>query len=166
MMTVGLWSRRMGRLTANPSRAIYGTIVATALIAATSAYDNNPGHIARATIATLLVFWLAHAYSQVLEHGLRHRRFHRSVIRDALSEEFALVEGPALAIVLLVLGALGWIGGGLAIDLALANGVVQLMVWGTAVGRRFDRSWPVAVAVGLLNAAVGGVVILLKALLH
>src|SRR5437762_8401301 len=159
-------SRRRARLLANPSRAIYGTIVATALIAATSAHDSDPARLAAAVVLTLLVFWLAHVYAQVLEHGLRQRHLHAHLVRSTMSEEFAMVEAPGLSVVILLIGAAGWIGPQLAVNLALANGIVQLTLWGVAVARQLGRTWPVAVVAGLVNAGFGIVVVTLKALLH
>ena len=56
-------------LVASPRSAIYGTILATAVIAATAGHE-PPGFILAATAATLAVFWLAHVYADILEHEL------------------------------------------------------------------------------------------------
>jgi small neutral amino acid transporter SnatA (MarC family) len=63
-------SRRLALLAANPRGAVDGTVVATAVIAATARHQ-PPGRILAATIATLLIFWLAHVYADFLDHGLR-----------------------------------------------------------------------------------------------
>jgi hypothetical protein len=162
----GLWSGRQARLTTNASRAIYGTIVATALIGAVSAHENNPGRIALAVLVTLLVFWLAHVYSGMLEHGLRQQHAAPAALRATMADEFAMVEAPVLSIVILLLGWLGWLGDRLAINLALANGVVQLFLWGVAVARRWGRPRLAALVAGLVNAGFGMVIVLLEALLH
>jgi hypothetical protein len=162
----GPWSGRRERLTANASRAIYGTIVATALIAALGAQGTGPGRIALTITTTLLVFWLAHVYSGILEHGLKYRRLHARLVRTTMAEEFVMVEAPGLSVALLLVGAAGWIDSRLAINLALANGVVQLSLWGFTVARRSGRSWPAAVVAGLVNAGFGVAIVLLEALLH
>ncbi|HKD96666.1 MAG TPA: hypothetical protein VKB69_03595, partial [Micromonosporaceae bacterium] len=65
-MTRGrFWPRELTRLTTNPARAIYGTIVATAVTAASSEHEPI-GTIAAAVTVTLVVFWIAHVYSAVL----------------------------------------------------------------------------------------------------
>lgn len=51
---------RLAIVAANPRGAIYGTIVATAVIAASAAGGKSPALILVATVATLVVFWLAH----------------------------------------------------------------------------------------------------------
>ena len=50
--------RRLAVVAANPRGAIYGTIVACAVIAATAAGGKSSALILTATVATLLVFWL------------------------------------------------------------------------------------------------------------
>jgi hypothetical protein len=160
-----LLRRRLAKLAAHPSGAIYGTIVATALIAATAAHEDDPGRIAIGVIVTLLVFWIAHVYANVIEYGLRHAG-RRANLRAIMTDELAMVEAPALSIVLLLLGAIGLLSHGLAVNLALANGVAQLLFWGIAVARRAGRPWPLALLVGAVDAAFGVLIVVLKALLH
>ena len=159
-------SRRLARLAANPSGAIYGTIVATAVTAAASAHDETPARIAAANVLTLLVFWLAHVYSEVLAHRLRGAEFRVSVVRTTMANELPMIEAPALSIVFLLLGALGLLDDQLAINLALANGVAQLFIWGIVVARRLGWSWPASALSGVVDASFAVVIILLKALLH
>jgi len=160
-----LWSRRLARLAANPSGAIYGTIVATSVVAA-GAHDTSPGKLALATAMTVLVFWLAHIYAQVLQRGLHDQRHHADVIRTTVVEELAMVQAPGLSILILALGAMSWIDDRLAINLALANGVAQLLLWGIAVARQLGLSWSAALVAGLVDASLGVLIIMLKALLH
>jgi hypothetical protein len=57
-----------------PRAAIYGTIVASAVIATTAGGHESAELILEATLATLLVFWLAHVYADFLGHRLRRAR--------------------------------------------------------------------------------------------
>ena len=50
-----------------------------------------------------------------------------------------MLAAPALSVVFLLLGALGLLDEELAVQLALWNGVVQLLGWGTGAGRRGRR---------------------------
>jgi hypothetical protein len=117
-------------------------------------------------VVTLLVFWLAHVYSAILERGLLQGRLRGSAIRDTVVDELAMIEAPVLSVLFLLLGAAGLLDHRLAVNLALANGVVELYAWGVAVARRLGWSWPAALAFGLVDAAFGVVIILLKAVLH
>jgi hypothetical protein len=156
----------VARRGANPSGAIYGTILATALITAASGHEDDPGRIALTVGLSLLVFWLAHVYTDVLEHGLRHAELHPTVVRATMVREFALVEAPVVSLAILAVGGFGWIDPHLSVTLALANGIVQLLLWGVTLARRLGRPWPSALLVGLVNTLFGLVVVALKTLLH
>ena len=149
-----------------PRGAIYGTIVATAVIAATAAGGKSPELSLAATVATLLVFWLAHVYADFLDHGLRHGSSDLKVLVSIMGQELAMLAAPALSILSLLLGALGLFSEGLAVRLALWNGVVQLVGWGIEVGRRRGQAWPAALLTGLINGTFGLVIIVLEVLLH
>jgi hypothetical protein len=151
--------RGLAIVAANPRGAIYGTIVATALIAATAAGGKSPELILAATVATLLVFWLAHVYADVLDHGLRHGRADLKVLGSIMVQELSMLAAPAPSILFLLLGAVGLFGERLAVLLALWNGVVQLVGWGIDVGRRRGQAWPAALLTGLINGAFGLVIV-------
>jgi hypothetical protein len=158
--------RRLSIIAANPRGAIYGTIVATAVIAATAAGGKSPGLILTATVATLVVFWLAHVYAEFIDHGTRHGSSNMRTLASIMSRELSMLAAPALSILFLLLGGLGLLGEGLAVGLALWNGVVQLVGWGMDVGRRHGQSWPKALVTGLCNGAFGLVIIVLEVFLH
>ena len=52
-----------------PRAAVYGTIAASAVIAAAAVGHLSAAHILVSTLATLVVFWLAHVYAGLLDHG-------------------------------------------------------------------------------------------------
>jgi hypothetical protein len=158
--------RKLALIAANPRGAIYGTIVASAVIAASAAGGKSPDVILGLTVATLLVFWLAHVYSDFVDHGVRHGSSALRVLTSIMGQELSMLVAPALSILFLLLGAIGLLGEPLAVRLALWSGVIQLFGWGIDVGRRRGRAWPVAVLVGLVNAAFGIIIILLEVLLH
>jgi hypothetical protein len=158
--------RRLTIVAANPRGAIYGTIVASAVIAASNAGGKSPDLILTLTVSTLLVFWLAHVYAHFLDHEVRHDRTRWRVLSSIMGQELSMLAAPALSILFLLLGALGLLNEPLAVRLALWSGVIQLFGWGIEVGRRRGRAWPAAVLVGLINAAFGVIIILLEVLLH
>ena len=63
-------SRRRRWSASDASGAIYGTIAATAVIAATARHQ-APGRVLALTVATLAIFWLAHVYAEALSHHLQ-----------------------------------------------------------------------------------------------
>src|SRR5215212_3455051 len=99
-------SRRRAIIAANPRGAIYGTIVATAVIAATAGHA-PPGRVLAATVATLVVFWLAHVWAEFTAHGLHEPSPDLKVVPAIMTQELSMLAAPALSILFLVLGALG-----------------------------------------------------------
>src|SRR6266567_1480832 len=156
------WPRRLGMLAASPRGAIYGTILATAVIAATAGHE-PPGFILAATLA---VFWLAHVYADILEHELGQVGFDLKVVPAVMARELSMVAAPALSILFLLLGVLGLLDEGLAVGLALWTGVAQLVGWAIEAGRRHGRSRPAMLLGGVINGAFGVGIIGLEALLH
>src|SRR5262245_33148314 len=152
-------------IAANPRGAIYGTIVAAAVIAAAAGHEPLR-LILGATIATLLVFWLAHVYADLLDHGLRQTGNDLKVIPAIMTRELSMLAAPALSILFLLLGALGLVDERLAVRLALWSSVVQLVGWGIDVGRRNGRAWPASLLAGVINGIFGVGIIVLEALLH
>ena len=154
---------------ANPARAIYGTILSTALIAA---YSEDPGsdplQVAVAVIAAALVFWLAHVYAEAIADGAGAGpgRPGRRPSAPGMRSEWPLVLGALPPVVPLLLAPLGLLSDDAAEDLALIVGIAVL----TICGKRdhlapAPRAGPVAVSV-LASAFFGLVIVGLKALVH
>jgi hypothetical protein len=159
-------SRRLAIIAANPRGAIYGTIVACAVIAAAAAGGKSADRILAITVATLLVLWLAHVYGHLLDQQVRHDRTRWQVLGSIMIQELSMVAAPALSILFLLLGTLGVLNEPVAVRLALWTGVVQLFGWGIEAGRRRGRAWPAALLAGLINGVFGVVIIILEVLLH
>lgn len=157
---------RRARLDTNPSEALYGILAAMAVVAAENDGTVDPAHMAWSTVLTLLVFWVAHVYTNVLEHRLVHRHGGVAVVREIAVRELPIAEAPAPVVVVLGLGAAGLLAPRFAANLALATGVVQLFLWGLAGGRGYGRSWPASVGTGLVDAALGVAVVGLKVVVH
>ncbi len=160
------WSRRLAEVAANPREAIYGTIVAMGVIAAAADGDEPARIILADTVATLLVFWLAHVYVDVLANKVHEAGPGRTVVPAVIARQFSMVAAPALSLLFLLLSVLGLLDEGLAVTLALWSGVAQLVGWGIAVARKPGRSWPAALLGGAINGVFGLVIVGLEALLH
>jgi hypothetical protein len=113
--------------------------VATAVIAATGP-EGPPALVLAATVATLLVYWLAHVYADFLDQGLRQPGFDLRVIPPVMGRELAMLVAPAESILLLLLGALHVLDEELAVRLALWSGDLQPLGWGPDLGRRHGQA--------------------------
>ena len=146
--------------------AIYGTIAAMAVIAGT-AKEPEHGKTLTLTIATLLVFWLAHVYAHALAHHLRGaKRLDWSVVRAAMVEEWSLLQGPVPLLLLLTLGELGVLEERQSVRLALWLGVVELVTWAVLYARRQRWNWLTSLTAGAVNGAFGLVIVVLEVVVH
>jgi hypothetical protein len=147
---------------ADNTPAIYGSLLVTTLVAVQWKADAAPELIGLSLVIGVGVFWLAHAWAEVV-----NRRIRGSI---GFSEAWSIALGEAtmlLAVVvpgvLLGLHRFGGVSVDLAIGLALAASLVQLFLWGLAVGRAANESWPVAVGIGLVDFTFGVLIVVLKA---
>lgn len=150
------------RFLAHSSRAVYGTIVATAALAATDvAFDEwDSWQFLGTLVVTLVVLWFAEVYSHAIgdqdDHGLGER------IREAANEHWAVLEPVVPLGIPLVLGGLGLVSAGLALTLSLFVGVVALGVWGGLATIDRGSTVPRAVGAGVVSACIGIIIIVLK----
>jgi hypothetical protein len=148
--------------------AIYGSIVATALIGALAEAHVSSRDITLSVLATMVVFWIAHTWAAVAGERIhmRHRlSWHR--VRALADEEWPMVEAGFAPLAALLLGWLGLVADGTAAKIAVAFGVIQLLAWGFFLGHRVYRTWHGALLAGLGNGVLGLVLVLLEmAVLH
>jgi hypothetical protein len=145
--------------------AVYGSIVAAALIEAFRADHVDAEDIALAVLTTMTVFWLAHVWSGIVGDRIHHgSRLQVGRLIRIGRAEWPLVQASFAPVVVLMLGWAGVYSNATAARLALGVCVVQLFGYGMIVGRQAYHRWPQAVVAGLLNAALGLVLIELEVL--
>lgn len=140
--------------------AVYGSIVAAALIGAFRQEHASSEATALALLSTLLVFWAAHVWSAIVGErialGIHFTFRHGAEIARA---EWPLIEASFAPAAFLLLGWAGVFADRTAATAALAVCVLQLFAWGLVVGHRaYDRVWMV-LASGAANALLGLVLI-------
>ena len=153
---------------ANPARAIYGTILVMAVISGLS-HDEDIGSakLIAAVCATTLVFWIAHVYAEILGRRLEgEEQFAWASIRVVMRGEWPIVEAALLPVLALLVGVVGIVDTDTAVNIAIGAGVVELFAWGIAAGRKLELSTGATVLAGVVNGALGLVIVLLKVLVH
>jgi hypothetical protein len=153
---------------ANPARAIYGTILVMAVISGLS-HDEDIGSakLIVAVGATTLVFWIAHVYAEILGRRLEGEgHFAWTAIRAVMRSEWPIVESALLPVLALLIGVVGIVETDTAVNIAIGAGVVELFAWGIAVGRKLKLSTGATIVAGVVNGALGLVIVLLKVLVH
>jgi hypothetical protein len=145
--------------------AVYGSIVAAALVEAFRAEHVSSEAIALAVLTTMTVFWLAHVWSGIVGDRIHHgpQLQVRRLIRIGRAE-WPLVQAAFVPVVALMLGWADVYSDATAAKVALGICVAQLFIYGMIVGRQAYHRWPQAVVAGLLNATLGLVLIELEVL--
>jgi hypothetical protein len=141
---------------------IYGAIITAAIL------DTAGGHLSTAALVvsvviTLLVYWIAEEYAEVLgEQAAGGRLPGRASIRAALLSTWPMVTASYLPLLAVVLAGLTGASALTAANVGLAVAVVLLTVHGWLAGRAAQlQGWRLGWATSIA-AALGLVMILLK----
>ncbi len=148
--------------------AIYGQIVVTSTLAVLS-HDSSLSAIAilLSLLATMLVLWIAHVYSELLaERVHKGRKLRGHEITAAAAHDWPLVQAVAPAAVTLTLAWIGLWSTDTGVTLGLGLGVLSLFGWGLVIGRRSQFNWPRTVVVASFSSALGLAIIALELLVH
>jgi hypothetical protein len=149
------------------SAGVYGSILAAALVGAMFEDSAAPRSMTLSLVASIVIFWLAHAWSEVIgERVAVGRLFDPARIRALAAHEWPLVESgmlPALAL------ALAWVGlysRDIGVTLALVVCILHLVGWGVLAGHRTQPSWPAALVVGAIDGALGLGIVAIEISIH
>jgi hypothetical protein len=159
--------RRLWRHWGTPA-GIYGTIVYASVIAASSVSNDDAGsamEILVFSLVSIVVFWLAHVYSDALGfHGDADRLGDRmrDSLRYAVGESGGMLEAAVIPSVPLLLGSLGIVPSDVGVGLALWLCVLMLALLGFLVFLVRGRSLWVCLAGAVVTGLFGVVVIILK----
>jgi|SRR5215217_1146955 len=158
----------LGRRRNAAARAIYGTILATAVIVALSKDEAaSAGGLAAAVAGTAIILWLTHAYADLMGEraGNRDASSWRSP-KTVFADEWPMAESALPPIMALALGALDVLSRDTAVSAALVVAVAELMLWGYVAGRRMGAGTAGATGAAMVNGILGGLIVALTALIH
>lgn len=145
------------------AEAVYGTVLTVGLISAYSLYNPTlPVLIAR-TIGTVLVFWGAHVYAEIV--GNRAMSW-REAVREGLQRSAGLLWALIVPVACLTVAVFLGLSMNVAVDISLWGGVVSLAILGWWAARQRNASTVVKVATAAATAGMGLALIALKALVH
>jgi hypothetical protein len=148
--------------------AIYGAILAAAVIAALSEDSGaGPLELVGATVSTSLVFWLAHVFARYVgERAGDWDPAEWHSVPQLLVQEVPIVAAALLPAAVLGLAQLDLLSRDDAVTVALASGVLELSGWGAIAGHH-ERWGPGAVVLGSAVATgLGLLMVFLKVLVH
>lgn len=146
------------------THAIHGTVVGAAAMAAASAHGTL-GEVAVTVLVTVAVYWAADRYARVLSVAV-HGPGRLGKLADVLRRGLPMIEAAYTP--LLVLLAVALVSGNLQLGVLTALSVTILLLGGLghAAARRAGGSRAGAFGWGLVSAALGVVIALLKVSLH
>jgi hypothetical protein len=150
------------------SGGLYGTVLVLAVIIALSKSGKAETAILLGGILiTSLVFWVVHVYADTLAARVRTPgRGWGATISHHARHELPILEAPVAPAIPLVLGTVGVLSRHTASWAAIVVCLVALFAWGLAVARALGYRGVLAVGLGLLNVGLGGLMVLLKVLVH
>ena len=145
----------------NYAPAVYGSLLVATLVAVQWRAEVVPELIGLTLVTSVAVFWLAHAWSEIVNRRVRGPVGGRDIATIALAEATML---SAIVVPGLLLGLPRFLGVDvdIAIGLALLASLVQLFLWGLVVGRAAHGTWPMALGVAIVDLALGILVVGLK----
>jgi hypothetical protein len=151
----------------NFAAAVYGSILAAGVVASLDVGDVHGGAMTVALGGTMLVFWLAHVWSEAMADRMSDPRpYTWRRVRAVAAWHWPMVQASVAPLAALVLADVGVWSLDTAVTVALALSVAQLAGWGIAIGRRTFGSWPAALLSGAVDALFGVVLIVLKTFVH
>jgi hypothetical protein len=144
---------------------IYGAIVTAAIITATGG-ELPTAALVVAVVVTLLVYWLAEEYAELLGEQAEGGRLPTwPYIRGVLASTWPMVTASYLPLLALVVARLAGASALAAANVGLAVAIVLLMVHGWTAGRSAHLHGRQLLLSASVAAALGIVMILLKNLI-
>jgi hypothetical protein len=151
----------------NPAPAVYGLITVGALLSAESAKRQTYGETVAGVVLALLIFWMAHSYSEFtarrLEEGAKLRL---TDLARTMGQQLSILAGAAvpLAIVLVWWITSGSLTGAVAAAVWVAAGMIVIVETLAALGAHLSgRALAGQIALG---AVLGLLVVALNFVLH
>jgi hypothetical protein len=143
--------------------AVYGSLLVTTLLAIQWRGDAKPELIGLSLLISVGAFWLTDVWSEIVAHRVQGPIDARTAGRLARSQATMLTSVIVPGIILGLPRFFG-VDVDFAIGAALLVSLVQLFLWGLAVGLAAHGSRLLALGVALVDCGIGVVVVVLKVL--
>lgn len=146
--------------------AIYGSLLVTGIVAVQWRTDVSTDAISLTVIISVVVFWLAHVWSEIVNRRV-HGPIGQADVREAALDEASMLSSLIIPAIALAVGPRLGLSVDNTIEIALALCIGQLFLWGVIVGRAAHRGWVLPLIVALVDSLLGIVLVALKvAVLH
>jgi hypothetical protein len=149
------------------ARVIYGAIIGLALVVALEAHPPTAGQATVAVLGAAVAVGLAEIYSELIGTEARTRRpIERRQLRTAAGDALPVVFGAGFPAIFFALATAGVMDTAPAFTLSKWTGLGLICVYGFVAGRLSGSGIGGALLHAAAVGAIGGLLILLKALLH
>ena len=150
----------------NYAPAIYGSLLVTGIVAVQWRAEASTDPIAATVVISVVVFWLAHVWSEIVNRRVRGR-IALEEAREVALDEASMLASLLLPAIVLAVGPRVGLSVEMAIEIALIVCISQLFLWGVVVGRAAHGGWVLPLVVAIVDSLLGIVLVALKvAVLH
>ena len=151
----------------NPARLVYGVLAIGAVLAAESGSHEDYLDTAASAVIAILLYWLAHAYADVLGHRLTaHARLSIAVLGRALQDEAAILMGSVLPLLALLICWTFGVALATGVEAALWTTVGSLIAFELIAGLRAKSSPRELIFEAGVGITMGLAIVALKVVLH
>jgi hypothetical protein len=150
------------RVSRRRAAGIYGTII-TAAVLASAGKALPTAALAVAVLVTLLVYWAAEQYAELLGEQAEHGHLPTwPRIRSGLAGTWTMVTACYIPVLALIAARLLGASASVAANIALTVALALLIIHGWAAGRAAELRGSQLVVVTLIAGGLGAVMIVLK----
>lgn len=151
----------------NFGAAVYGLIAVSGLLAAETASRETYAKTVLGVVVALLLYWLAHAYSEFVYHRVEaHEKLTRAGLVRTLRWELPILIGAAPPLIEVLIA---WVVGaslGTGITIALWVSAATILVAEVIAGLQAELTARQVVMQALVGTALGVLVLVLRLVLH
>jgi hypothetical protein len=150
----------------NGEGVITGTVVSAAVIAASAGHLTDDTRLILAILGSVFIYWLAHLHARTLGDAVVHRAHPMSALREALAETWPILAASLVPVSILLIADIVGTTIRTAAWIAVVATTVLLTGYSFLAGRRAGLGLWGSVLSACIGAALGTLIILLKAGLH
>ncbi|MBV9838995.1 MAG: hypothetical protein JO156_12815 [Solirubrobacterales bacterium] len=152
---------------ANPAGVVYGTIAVGALLAAESARSETYQETIAAVAITLILYWLAHSYSELTARRLdRGERLTVAALTETMVDELGVLAGAVVPLLAVLACWVASAGLTTAVSVAVWTSAGMILVIELVIGVRAELGPRDLAAQTALGTLLGLLVLALRLVLH
>jgi hypothetical protein len=150
----------------NGEGIITGTVVSAAAIAASAGHLTEDTRLILAILGSVLIYWLAHLHARTLGDAVVHRAHPMSALRESLAETWPILAAALVPVGILLIAEVAGAAIRTAAWIAVIASTVLLTVYSYLAGRRGGLGLAGSLVSASVGAALGILIIAMKAGLH